>query len=124
VLPAERRVRRREEFTTVVRDGRRVAGDGLVVHLSTDPGERREHAARAGFIVGRAVGPAVLRNRLRRRLQHLVADRLDRFPAGTLLVVRVTSRAAQLRSAEFARTAAALLDRAASLADRRAMSPC
>jgi ribonuclease P protein component len=126
VLPAERRVRRREEFTTVVRDGRRVAGDGLVVHLVTEPGE---HAPRAGFIVGRAAGPAVLRNRLRRRLRHLVADRLDRFPAGTLLVVRVTARAAELRAAEFARTAVALLDRAADVAhsgraNGGVMSPC
>jgi ribonuclease P protein component len=123
VLPAERRVRRREEFTTVVRDGRRVAGDGLVVHVVTDSGE---HAARAGFIVGRAVGPAVRRNRLRRRLQHLVAERLDRFPAGTLLVVRVTARAAELRAAEFARTAVVLLDRAAAQARTNGgvVSPC
>jgi hypothetical protein len=66
---------------------------------------------------------------LRRQLQHLVADRLDGFPAGTLLIVRVTARAAELRAAEFAHTAVALLDRAMILANGgpakgAVMSPC
>jgi ribonuclease P protein component len=121
VLPAERRVRRREEFTAVVRDGRRVAGDGLVLHMITNADER---APRAGFIVGRAVGPAVRRNRLRRRMQHLVASRLDRFPTGTLLVVRVTARAAELRAADFARVASQLIDRAVGTATPGVLSPC
>ena len=40
-------------------------------------------------MVPRAVGPAVTRNRVRRRLRHLLRDRLDRLPAGSRLVVRV-----------------------------------
>jgi ribonuclease P protein component len=52
-----------------------------------------------GFVVGRAVGPAVTRNQVRRRLQHLIAARLDRLPAGTRLVVRATPGAAGRSSA-------------------------
>ena len=41
-----------------------------------------------GFVVSRAVGAAVVRNRVRRRLRHLVADQLERIPAGSRVVVR------------------------------------
>nr|MDT0663093.1 ribonuclease P protein component [Micromonospora sp. DSM 115978] len=44
--------------------------------------------ARAGFVVSRAVGPAVVRNRVRRRLRHLVGDRLAELPLGATIVVR------------------------------------
>lgn len=50
---------------------------------------------RAGFVVGRSVGPAVVRNRLRRRLRHLVAGRLADLPAGAMLVVRAQPAAAE-----------------------------
>lgn len=49
---------------------------------------------RAGFVVSKAVGPAVVRNRVRRRLRHLVRDRLAALPAGSTLVVRALPSAA------------------------------
>ena len=51
-------------------------------------------SARAGFVVSRAVGPAVVRNKVRRRLRHLVRDRLAALPHGTDLVVRALPAAA------------------------------
>jgi ribonuclease P protein component len=56
--------------------------------------------ARVGFVVGKIVGPAVVRNRVRRRLRHLVAERLTGLPPGTLLVVRATPPAAMASHAE------------------------
>ena len=50
--------------------------------------------ARAGFVVSKAVGNAVVRNEVRRRLRHLVRDRLTSLPAGTMLVVRALPAAA------------------------------
>jgi ribonuclease P protein component len=59
-------------------------------------------------IVGRRVGPAVTRNRVRRQLRHLLAERVPAFPRGTLVVVRARSDiATQGRAA-----VAAALDRA------------
>jgi ribonuclease P protein component len=56
---------------------------------------RAEQSVRAGFVVSKAVGGAVVRNRVRRRLRHLVRDRLDALPAGSTLVVRALPAAAE-----------------------------
>jgi len=96
VLSADRRLRRRDEFTSAMRSGRRVGRGGLVVHLAVAPvaGPPDRAGARAGFIVPKAVGTAVTRNRVRRQLRHLVRDRLDGLPTGSDLVIRVLPEAA------------------------------
>jgi ribonuclease P protein component len=109
MLPAQRRVRRREDFTAAVRGGVRFGCPGLVIHVSTSA---ESGPARAGFIVGRSVGPAVRRNRLRRQLRHLLAPHLDRLPPGTTVVIRATPAVAQLRGRELAAALDRLLDRA------------
>lgn len=104
MLPDKHRIRSREHFELAVRRGRRAGRASLVVHLFTsDPpadrvdgadsadsadGADSTAAPRAGFIVSRAVGGAVVRNRVRRRLRHLVAARIGRLPPRSLLVVR------------------------------------
>ena len=55
---------------------------------------------RAGFVVSKAVGNAVVRHRVTRRLRHLVASRLDALPAGAMLVVRALPPAATATSRE------------------------
>ncbi|MET8622373.1 ribonuclease P protein component [Kitasatospora sp. NPDC004669] len=109
MLPSENRLRRRQDFATAVKRGRRAGRPLLVVHLSreADPqgqadrtSDSRPHvaegtpSARAGFVVSKAVGPAVVRNLVKRRLRHLVRDRLSRLPAGSLIVVRALPQAA------------------------------
>jgi len=47
-----------------------------------------EPPARAGFVVSKAVGGAVVRNKVKRRLRHLVRSQLADLPPGTDLVVR------------------------------------
>jgi len=44
--------------------------------------------SRAGFIVSKAVGKAVTRNRVKRRLRHLAAVALPASPAGVDVVIR------------------------------------
>jgi ribonuclease P protein component len=110
VLPADRRVKRGDEFARVIRGGRRAGRSSLVLHLSTasesavpSVNEARTGRTRAGFVVSKAVGSAVIRNRVKRRLRHLVAERLDRLPAGLLLVVRALPPAATATSDELER---------------------
>ncbi|WP_081952011.1 ribonuclease P protein component [Kitasatospora phosalacinea] len=103
MLPTENRLRRRQDFATAVKRGRRAGRPLLVVHLhrEADPdggvgrnSDSHPHvaeglpSARAGFVVSKAVGPAVVRNAVKRRLRHLVRERLSRLPAGSLIVVR------------------------------------
>lgn len=43
---------------------------------------------RVGLVVSKAVGGAVVRNRVKRRLRHLLREALPSLSAGELLVVR------------------------------------
>ncbi|MFI5913905.1 ribonuclease P protein component [Dactylosporangium sp. NPDC051541] len=49
---------------------------------------------RAGFVVSKAVGNAVVRNTVKRRLRHLVRSRLADLPPGSVIVVRALPEAA------------------------------
>lgn len=102
MLPAGNRLRRRREFATAIRRGRRAGRPLLVVHLHVADGPAEPAGARIGVVVGRTVGPAVIRNRVRRRLRHLLRDRVDRLPAGALLVVRALPGAGAAGSTELA----------------------
>ena len=64
-----------------------------------------------GFIVGRAVGGAVTRNAVRRRLRHLIRDRLGRLPQNARVVVRALPPAGSLTSAALAADLDAALER-------------
>jgi ribonuclease P protein component len=100
VLPAAARVRRSEDFRVVMRRGARAGKRRLVVHaLTTDPPGPAE-AARAGFVVSKAVGNSVVRHRVTRRLRHLVLERLGTLPPGSSLVVRALPPAANATSRE------------------------
>jgi ribonuclease P protein component len=93
-------MRRRSEFSAAVRGGSR-AGCRLVSgHLLIRAGH--DEPARVGFVVSRAVGGAVVRNRVRRVLRHLARGYLGSLPAGSLLVVRADPRAATARQADVA----------------------
>ena len=50
--------------------------------------------ARAGFVVGKAVGNSVVRHRVTRRLRAVVRDELDRLPPSSDLVVRARPESA------------------------------
>lgn len=60
-----------------------------------DSAEQSSASSRAGFVVSKAVGNAVIRNRVKRRLRALVQDRLTALPAGSTLVVRALPAAAE-----------------------------
>ncbi|MCB5178098.1 ribonuclease P protein component [Streptomyces antimicrobicus] len=117
MLSPDHRLRRREDFATAVRRGRRAGRPLLVVHLrtsgATDPHGPGEEAppTRAGFVVSKAVGSAVVRNRVKRRLRHLVRDRLSRLPAGSLVVVRALPGAGDAGHEDLARDLDAALER-------------
>ena len=66
---------------------------------------------RVGFVVSKAVGGSVVRNRTKRRLRALVAQRLSSIPDGVDLVVRANPPAAQATSRELAKALDPLVKR-------------
>ncbi len=108
MLPSANRLRRPTDFTEAVRRGHRAGRPTLVGHLrrrdlDTEP--------KVGFIVARTVGNAVVRNRVQRRLRHLVAVHIDRLPRGSLLVVRANPGAATAGHDELAADLESALER-------------
>jgi ribonuclease P protein component len=66
---------------------------------------------RVGFVVSKAVGGAVVRNRTKRRLRALAHQRLDQVPAGADIVIRANPTAGQASSSELAAELDVLLPR-------------
>ena len=120
MLPAPARLRRREDFSLAVRRGRRAGRGTLVAHLLAP---EADGPARAGFVVGRAVGNSVVRHRTVRQLRHLVRDRLDRLPAGSVLVVRALPPAATADSAALGRDLDSALTRLLPAAPEPSVGP-
>lgn len=122
MLPARHRLRTATDFSATVRGagGARSGGRLLVVHaryaVPADADDRPvDLPVRVGFVVSKAVGGAVIRNRTKRVLRHLVAARLARIPTGCDLVVRANPAAADATTPELA----AELDRALDTVLRR-----
>ena len=103
LLPRHARLTRSDDFTEVVRRGRRAGRSLLTVHvlLPADDGPAPGSAPspRVGLVVGRSVGGSVLRSRTSRRLRHLLRDRLPDLPPGSRLVVRAAPAAGTAPSA-------------------------
>ena len=91
MLPGRARLTRSQDFTAAMRGGRRAGRPLVVVHLGADPDSG---PARVGFVTSKAVGNAVVRNQVRRRLRHQMSARLGALPDGALVVVRATPAAA------------------------------
>jgi ribonuclease P protein component len=125
MLPATHRMRRAHDFEAAVRGGRRAGRPTLVVHSTAlvhstvdehvDNSGSRDHSvpdsprdndgdagtggpvvpALVGFVVSKAVGNAVTRNRVKRRLRALMREQVAALPAGTRVVVRANPGAAR-----------------------------
>jgi ribonuclease P protein component len=97
-FPRELRLQKRAEFDRVYRSGRRVSQpDFFVIYLC----DESLVDVRVGFTVGRALGGAVQRNRLRRRLREAVRLSLPSAALGGIDMV-IQPRKSALE-ADFAR---------------------
>jgi len=95
-------MRRGTEFTLTVRTGARSGRPSVVGHLLVRTGLPEREPARVGFVVSRAVGNAVTRNRVKRRLRELMRGYLHSLPGGSLLVVRANAAAAHASQPDLA----------------------
>ncbi|WP_167322424.1 ribonuclease P protein component [Rhodococcoides kroppenstedtii] len=108
MLPEQHRLHRSADFRATTRGGRRVGRRDVVVHVATrrsdvrrDPGGPR--VARVGLVVSKAVGPAVTRHRVARRLRHVCASMVADLDPNTDVVVRALVGSATASSSDLDR---------------------
>jgi ribonuclease P protein component len=91
-------------FTTAARRGRRTGTRTVVLHLLADrsasTGPDGSVEPQVGFVVSKAVGNAVARNAVKRRLRHLARTRISALPGRSVLVVRALPPAADATYAQ------------------------
>nr|WP_314145533.1 ribonuclease P protein component [uncultured Rhodococcus sp.] len=103
MLPEPNRLHRARDFSVAVRRGRRMGRSDLVVHaVARDEQDIAStvRGPRFGLIVSKAVGPAVTRHRVARRLRHICSDVIGELPETTDVVIRALPGAASASSAD------------------------
>ena len=106
MLPEPHRLRRRADFSETVRHGRRQGRRDLVVHaIERDRSEFvvNSDGPRFGLVVSKAVGPAVIRHRVARRLRHICAGIVNYVPSDADVVLRALPGAATATSRDLDR---------------------
>jgi ribonuclease P protein component len=112
VLPPDLRLTDGASFQQTVRVGTRAGSRTVVVHLAVgvdEPGG--SSGPRVGFVVSKAVGNAVVRNRVKRRLRHLAREHVSSLPGSAALVVRALPASATASSRELSADLARCLAR-------------
>lgn len=83
-------MRAASDFQSVMRRAHKSGRVTVVVYLA----RTAEPTRAVGFAVSKAVGGAVVRNRVRRRLRAIIASELASLPTGARVVVRALPAAA------------------------------
>jgi ribonuclease P protein component len=76
LLPQHQRIRTAAQFSDTQRSGARFGNRNVVVSANIRPVTGQD--PRAGFIVSKAVGNAVTRNKIKRRLRAIIAELFQR----------------------------------------------
>ena len=77
MLPRHERLRRRKDFLACYQEGKAYAQAHLLLYVRPQPSGRR-----FGFVVGKKVGKAVVRNRVKRRLRAACRECLPHLREG------------------------------------------
>lgn len=84
MLAQQHRMRTKVQFSETTRSGVRTGRRNLVLYTV----EKNSEPTTVGFIVSKAVGNAVVRNKTKRRLRELAATTVAENPHGLYIVVR------------------------------------
>jgi len=127
VLPARNRMRRSAEFSVTVSRGVRAAQPDVVVHalrLESSAGNAGDdgdaNGPRIGLIVSKAVGSAVERHRVSRRLRHVAKTFVSGLDPADLIVIRARPSSRDATSSRLERQLGQALERVSS---KRRASP-
>ncbi len=100
-----------DEFRTTVRRGVRGVQPTLVAHVVAGSGGRSS----IGLVVSKAVGSSVVRNRVKRRLRHVLRERADFLLPGSRVVVRALPASSSASSDTLGTQLDAALERSGAL---------
>jgi len=106
-LPREWRLVRRAEYDAVYREGRRRAAGNFVVFTRRNGLPR----GRFGMSVKKALGTAVVRNRIRRRIREILRLHREEIAPGWDMVIHPSRAVATLKFAKLEAELLALLPR-------------
>jgi len=109
-------MRRSTEFDATVRYGVRAVQSDVIVHIRVGSDGDEADGPRVGLIVGRAVGSAVDRHRVARRLRHVVRTMLGDLQQSDQVVIRALPSSRQVSSARLEQQLRSVLRRGCELA--------
>lgn len=104
---------RSAEFSATVKQGIRVTQPDLVIHARHEAGI--VDGPRVGFIVSKAVGNAVDRHRVARRLRHAARTAITDLDSADMLVIRALPSSRYAMSARLEQEITAAVRRALSV---------
>lgn len=107
MLPQQHRLHRSADFSSVVRGGRRIGRRTVVLHIlqvndRADVPTVRMGGPRVGLVVSKAVGNAVTRHAVSRKLRHIAAEVLPTVPDNVDIVIRALPASGSATSLELA----------------------
>lgn len=102
MLPKAHKLSSSAEFRRVMSARTRAGSRTLVVHVAARTDVALMGGPRFGLVVSKAVGNAVTRHAVSRKLRHVVAAGVDTLPRELDVVVRALPAAASATSAELA----------------------
>jgi ribonuclease P protein component len=105
------------DFERAVRRGVRAGRSTVVVHLAEDA--QGDGTPQVGFVVSKAVGNAVHRNLVKRRLRAAAAPQISRLPAHSRTVVRALPGSADATYDQLSRDLERGMERAVARLRRR-----
>ena len=114
MLPRAHRLTKSGEYARVRRQGRSRAHPLLILVVAPHGGE----TTRVGIVVGKKIGTAVVRNRVKRLLREAVRARLNVLPPGYDIVLVARQEAAGARLGDITTALDVLLQRERLLAGR------
>ncbi|QRY47017.1 ribonuclease P protein component [Mycolicibacterium boenickei] len=118
MLPARYRMRRSAEFSATVSRGARAVQPDVVVHALHEGTDAT--GPRVGLIVSKAVGNAVERHRVSRRLRHVARTVIPQLDATDLVVIRARAGSSETPSSRLEQQLQRALER---LDSRRRTTP-
>lgn len=84
-MKKERRIRKNEEFQLIIQEKRYKANESFVVYYK----EKKEENNRIGISVGKKIGKAVIRNKIKRQMRSMLREKdFQKLPFDCIIIVR------------------------------------